>query len=235
MPNDWLKYLTATAKVFAVAVLLGESFAGADRLLTKTGLESGPYAFFVGPAFTHFVILLTCLIFLHQPKLNLPLEKRGLWLALSGPGWLALASCGAWLTSSFFPGTNILTSVSSDATWWISTVLVAPILEELVYRGLISPIFRRDCGNLAGSYFAAVLFAWVHAKPTIAGLLAGHAGGVPPGPLLLALIADGLYLRSGSLWVAVAFHAACNATPAAFNAIDPRWLNWLGMLYQWGP
>jgi membrane protease YdiL (CAAX protease family) len=234
MLEDWLKYLTAAAKVFVVAVLLGESFAGIDRLLVKTGFGSGLFAFIAGPAIIHLLIVIAALMLLGQPKLNLPKKNAVPWLAAAGPAWIAMAASGAFLTSILFPEPNPAPGAWPNLPWWISSVFLAPVLEELVYRGLISPVFRRTCGNLMGSYFAAVLFAWVHSRPTLAGIFAGHPGGVPPGPFLLALAADWLYLKSGSIWVAVAFHVACNVTPVLFNGIDPRWLSWLGMLYQWG-
>ncbi len=234
MREDWLKYVAAITKVFVVAVLLGESFAAADHLLAKAGLASGNFAFIAGPALVHLLIVIAALILVGQPKLNLPKKNAMRWLMLAGPAWLALAASGAGLTSTFFPGPDSIPGVTPNIPWWIASILLAPVLEELVYRGLLSPVFRRSCGNLMGSYFAAILFAWVHSRPTLAGIFAGHAGGIPPGPFLLALAADWFCLKSGSIWVAVAFHAACNITPALFNAIDPRWLSWLGMLYQWG-
>lgn len=234
MREDLLKYLAAAAKVFVVAVLLGEAFEGADHLLAKAGFASGNFAFIAGPALVHLLIVIAALMLLGQPKLNLPKKNPGLWVTLAGPAWIALAASGAFLTSILFPDPNEGPGAWPNLPWWIASVLLAPVLEEFVYRGLLSPVFRRSCGNLMGSYFAAILFAWVHSRPTLAGIFAGHAGGIPPGPFLLALAADWFYLKSGSIWVAVAFHAACNITPVLFNAIDPRWLSWLGMLYQWG-
>ncbi len=233
MREDWLKFLAAIAKVFAVAVLLGEAFAGVDRLLAATGFTSEPYAFIAGPALVHLTIVIAALMLLGRPKLNLPHKNRMFWMILAGPGWIALAATGACLTATFFPGPDSSPGSWPNLPWWISSILLAPVLEELVYRGLISPVFRRSCGNLMGGYFAAILFAWVHTRPTLEGIFAGHAGGIPPGPFLLALAADWLCLKSGSVWVAVAFHAACNLTPVLFYGIDPRWLSWLGMLYQW--
>ncbi|NBQ53230.1 MAG: hypothetical protein EBU49_06595, partial [Proteobacteria bacterium] len=61
MREDLLKYLAAAAKVFVVAVLLGESFAAADHLLAKAGLASGNFAFIAGPALVHLLIVIAAL------------------------------------------------------------------------------------------------------------------------------------------------------------------------------
>jgi len=245
MRDEFLNYLAAATKVIVVAVLLGESFLSVTRLLRPVDFfpaeNAAVIAPIVAPLIVHALIVALAWITMRQPALCLVGpggNRKSVTTAITivGPGWLALAATAAVATSIWIPvsfhGARDPGLAPPPAFWWLATVMLAPILEELVYRGLISPRLRRDCGNIAGSYFAAVLFAWVHTGPTLAGILAGNPGGVPPGPLLLALIADWLYLEFRSIWVPVAFHAACNATPAVFGNLDPRWLRWLGELYQ---
>ncbi len=243
MIKEFRNYLTAATKVIVVAVLLGESFSAGTRLLREipaiSAWHSSMITPIIAPLFVHAIIVSLAWILARQPDLRLVGPggtRKSVVIAIltAGPGWLTLAATAATATAIWIPpalpGQPLVEPPT--AFWWLGTVLLAPTLEELVYRGLVSPRLRDDCGNLAGSYFAAVLFAWVHTGPTLAGILAGHPGGVPLGPLLLALIADWLYLEFRSIWVPVAFHAACNATPAVFGALDPRWLRWLGELYQ---
>lgn len=240
MREDWLKYLAAVAKVVAAAVLLGEAFSGVDALLGWAGMPATGLWLIAAPAIVHVTIIAACYRAACYRAGTIAGRQQILWLVASGPGWLLLAAVGCLLTAILVPVANLDPTISlipphsirPDLSWWFATVFLAPVLEEFVYRGIFSASFRRQYGNIVGSYFAAVLFAWVHTRPTVATVFAGNAGHIPPGPLLLALVADWLYVKSGSIWVAVAFHAACNATPAVFAAIDPRWLNWLGMLYQ---
>lgn len=160
-----------------------------------------------------------------------PKDRVLLWSLAAGVAWPMTLAAAAVISGHFSPGARGQTP-EPGVEWWVTSVLFAPVMEELVYRGLFASRFRARHGYLAGSYFAAVLFAWVHSWPSLAEIMRGQFGGVPPGPLLLALTCDWLYVRIGSLWPAIAFHAACNATPAIFAMIDPRWLKWFGVLYQ---
>lgn len=242
MRREIRSYLAAATKVIVVAVLLGETFTATTGALAKTGFVSRANSSVIAPLIIHTLIIIAARIWTGRPSLGLrspgedspghSARSAMTVLFIAGPGWLVLVAAAAAMTAVWFPGAPATRMEIPPAFWWSSTVILAPVLEELVYRGLISPVLRRDCGNLAGSYFGAVLFAWVHTSPTIPGILAGNPGSVPPGPLLLALVADWLYVRFGSIWIPVAFHSACNVTPVMFGMLDPRWLDWLGELYQ---
>lgn len=116
--------------------------------------------------------------------------------------------------------------IATNVAWivWI------PIVEELVFRAGLGAAFRRWLGRLWGSWFAAALFALVHAAPTFEHLIAGRVG-LPIGPFLLGLGCELLFVATGRLGPAVALHAACNATVVVFALGDDRWLDWLGFLY----
>ncbi|MEY4630412.1 MAG: hypothetical protein RIQ81_532, partial [Pseudomonadota bacterium] len=208
----------------------------ATRLLSPWLHSSGNLSSAAGPMLVHLVLLTVAAAsgILKIPDC-FPGASAGSgmlrWTLGAGLIWPLVLAGAAFITSHLVPGGETQ-YLSLNPEWWITSVLLAPLIEELVYRGLFARRFRARHGYLAGSYFSAVLFAWVHAWPSLANLLAGQPGGVPPGPLLLALICDWLYVKTGSLWPAVAFHAACNATPAIFAVLDPRWLKWFGALYQ---
>lgn len=110
-------------------------------------------------------------------------------------------------------------------------ILWIPLVEELVFRVGIGAALRRIGPVTWGIWFSALVFALAHSAPTFERMIAGQVG-VPLGPFALALICEGLYLKTGRLLPIVALHAACNATPLVFGVIDARWLDWLGFLYQ---
>lgn len=81
---------------------------------------------------------------------------------------------------------------------------LAPLAEELFFRGLLLPLLVRRWGPLPGLLVSALLFAVLHAD----------LGSLPA----LAIFAVGLTLacaRTGSLWVAVLMHALFNAANMA--------------------
>ncbi len=77
---------------------------------------------------------------------------------------------------------------------------LAPLAEELFFRGLLLPILVRRWGPRPGLLISALLFAVMHAD----------LGSFPA----LAIVAAGLALacaRTGSVWVAILMHALFNA------------------------
>ena len=88
-----------------------------------------------------------------------------------------------------------------------SAVLLAPPLEEALFRGLLLPALRRT------------LKAWPAAVAVTAIFTALHVTQVGPyWPALAGIFACGLALarlkeRTGSLWPSIAFHTGFNSTP----------------------
>ena len=84
----------------------------------------------------------------------------------------------------------------------VSAVVVAPILEEMIFRGLVQSALRSLLGPWATVIVASTLFAALHY---------GAADWVTlPGLLVLALILGWLYERTGSLWPGIIAHAGFN-------------------------
>lgn len=105
--------------------------------------------------------------------------------------------------------TQLQTSRSAKdiANVLILAVVLAPLLEELVFRGLLQTLLLETLGRearwrvviLAGCAFAAV-----------------HVGSVEswhalPGLLVLGIVLGWLYERTGSVWPCIAVHAGFNA------------------------
>ena len=96
----------------------------------------------------------------------------------------------------------------------LAGAIVAPIGEELVFRGFATTAWARDLGRRRALVQAALFFALVHVL-TIGGATAGEAFGLAVlgfatrVPVALAL--GWLFLRRGSIWAPIGLHAAFNA------------------------
>ena len=99
-------------------------------------------------------------------------------------------------------------SDSQSAIWemLVCSVIVAPVLEEIIYRGLVQSVL----GHLGGFrnrwlivLSAAALFALIHLGPQVAwqGL---------PVLFVLGIFLGWLYERTGSLWPGIVLHAGFN-------------------------
>jgi membrane protease YdiL (CAAX protease family) len=78
--------------------------------------------------------------------------------------------------------------------------MVAPMVEEILFRGLLYGWLRGRLGVAAAVVLSAFLFALVHGIPMLMPAIAVQG-------VLLAL----LYERSGSLWPAIVMHGTFNA------------------------
>jgi len=78
--------------------------------------------------------------------------------------------------------------------------IVAPVAEELFFRGYLFAGLRQKMGRSRALWLSAALFALVHIVPT----------SWPP-ILFLGLLFAILYEQTGSIWPAVALHGAINS------------------------
>ena len=96
----------------------------------------------------------------------------------------------------------------------IAAVVVAPIGEELFYRGFATTAWVRGMGANAGIVRGALFFAIVHVltiggtgfSEAIGGALVGFAGRLP-----VALALGWIFVRRRSLYAAIGMHAVFNA------------------------
>jgi membrane protease YdiL (CAAX protease family) len=131
-----------------------------------------------------------------------------LGLALSVPAWL-LATGLALLWSGFLDrlglreAGNVTQAVldrGNPAIVVLAFVLVAPVAEEIYFRGVVFNAWLRERGANVALYGSAALFAVIHGS--VYALLPIFALG-----LTLAVV----YRRTGSLPAAIALHAGFNA------------------------
>jgi membrane protease YdiL (CAAX protease family) len=80
-------------------------------------------------------------------------------------------------------------------------VIVAPVAEEIIFRGYFYGVIRRYGGCIPALLTSSLLFAAIHDHLPSA-----------PGLFVLATILCLLYERTGSLWANITLHAAFNAS-----------------------
>lgn len=84
-----------------------------------------------------------------------------------------------------------------------SLVLVGPLVEEIVFRGLLFGALASRLGVFASALIVAGIFGIVHADLVLLPTLAG-----------LGFVSALAYARSGNLWTSVTLHALNNALGA---------------------
>lgn len=97
----------------------------------------------------------------------------------------------------------------SDILWQIviAAACIAPVTEEILFRGYCYPVFKRVIGPLPAAFGTSLLFAAVHNNALSF-----------PGLTLLALALTVVYERTGSLLVPILMHA---------------WFNGLSLFVMW--
>ncbi len=139
------------------------------------------------------------------------LPARAIWEALlSGSGLVGLTALYGLALQYLWPSAyqQMVDEQTVQLTWlaapwpllWFSAVIVAPICEELMYRGVVFSGLRRAWGLPAAAVASAILFAAVHLMPlSLVPLFA------------IGLASALLYARHRSLLVSLVLHAAYNA------------------------
>ena len=90
-----------------------------------------------------------------------------------------------------------------------SAVIVAPVVEEIIFRGYIYPILKRYSHRFFAGLMTSLLFAVVH----------GHVEGLIP-LMFLAIILTFCYEITGSILVPVLIHALFNGINSCFILIS---------------
>ena len=130
---------------------------------------------------------------------------------------LVLVNAVNWPLSRLFPDSFSFDEVSKRATdlvdearggWIILLGLVvivgAPIVEEIVYRGVVQPGLVASWGRSAGILVTAALFAAIHMQPVEF-----------PGLFVFALVLGWARHSTGTITTSIVTHMAFNATGLA--------------------
>jgi hypothetical protein len=89
-----------------------------------------------------------------------------------------------------------------SSPWWLlaAGIVVAPVVEELFFRGFVFAGLRERYGWVTAALVSSALFAAIHLQPLA----------IPP-VFIMGTIFAILYQRSGSIWPAILMHLATNA------------------------
>lgn len=140
-------------------------------------------------------------------------------LSLRTTGWLASFRllCGyllMWCVSiaveplaELLPGDQ--SSLGGGGWLLVSAVMLAPVFEEVIFRGYTAGILRRLYGGLAAWLASSLIFGLVHLIPSVV-LSATFSG----------LVLGYYYLRYRSLMMVVILHAMNNITACFLRSID---------------
>lgn len=130
-----------------------------------------------------------------------------LWLLISYPLILVIQAMVQQFTPSGDDSQLIVRyflehpDYKSRAAVILMAVVVAPVAEEIIFRGYFYGVIRRYGGRIPALIVSSLLFAAIHIHlPSL------------PGLFLLAIILCLLYERTGSLWANMTLHAAFNAS-----------------------
>lgn len=116
---------------------------------------------------------------------------------------------------------NDLLRILKSSKWALYTIAVlavftAPLVEEVIYRGILYSAFQRSVGTFAAVALVTLLFALVHVPqywPSISTIFL---------LTLLSLILTLIRVYSGNLWPCIVLHTLFNAFQSALLIAEPH-------------
>ena len=93
--------------------------------------------------------------------------------------------------------------------WGLITVVAAPVMEEVVFRGYLYPVLKRMGGAWLAALTVSLFFAAAHLE-----------GSYLPGRFILSLILILSYELTGSLWAPLGIHLLNNAFVFSGNFVN---------------
>lgn len=139
-----------------------------------------------------------------------PIVGRALLFLLAAfPAMIAMGLLGKYLNAnaeeqqvvSFFRAQARQGQFSGLAVVGFTAVILAPIMEEMLFRGYFYPTLKRYLNPVASAILVSLLFAASHANLNAL-----------PALFVLALCLTVAYERTGSLFVPMTMHALFNST-----------------------
>lgn len=108
--------------------------------------------------------------------------------------------------------------IRTSTAWWqiaifgFAAIILAPVAEEAIFRGVLYPAFRKRGHRWVGLWATAFLFGAIHAN--LAAFI----------PLtFLAVVFTWLYERSGNLLAPIAAHSLFNGINFWLLVAPPKW------------
>lgn len=201
----WITIL-ATLGVFIVAMVIGQLTV----LFTKHDGESvNGFPLFLRTAIT-FGITIGFAWWMGRRNGTLPrrplsfsLKKTNLTLILWGLALIILTTMVLEPLLDLFPREyieRVNSNIGSGGWAMLTTIIAIPILEEVLFRGIIQQELTAGYGRIKGVLMAAAIFGVMHMNPPQA-----------INAFFIGIILGYLYIRSGSLVPAITIHAINNA------------------------
>lgn len=201
----WLDLLS-TVGVFALSVVVG-SFFVASMMQTRGVAQLTPDMTFI----YYLIQMLPTIVFVMWLRRRAGRENAVRWgvRGVNFPvllwGFLVMTASSVVLEPllTLFPTEgyeNVTENIGLGGWAILSTVVAAPILEELLFRGLIFESCRERFGNAWAVLTSALLFGLIHIVPVqmvnafVVGIILGY-----------------IYLKTGSLLSVIILHAINNA------------------------
>jgi membrane protease YdiL (CAAX protease family) len=103
---------------------------------------------------------------------------------------------------------------------FVSVGILAPILEEILYRGMLLSWLNRFMGRWPSIVLSAAIFASIH-------LIDWNARAAVPGLFIIGIALGWAAMRRGDLSLAIPLHAGVNLLAAFFLVWGPEILDWL--------
>ena len=139
------------------------------------------------------------------------------WLNTSAVLWgvVAIAAIGVieepllslmpeeWLES-------VMQQIGTGAYAICTTVILAPIFEELIFRGVLLGNIRRRWGSLRAVFFSSLIFGAIHLIPQQV-----------VNAFLVGIIIGGIYVMTDSILAVITLHAVNNALSYVLSATNP--------------
>lgn len=189
------------------------------QVIVGTGIYAALLLFIIGFLMYRNVSIRRVLGTLPKPQWRVPLQTAGLLLAA-----YPLVAVANLLMQPFI-GPNMgqqeilvffRSAVAEADTFAIVAVavmgvLVAPVVEEFIFRGYLYRVCKRYTGTAGAMLFISLLFALVHSNLPALMVLT-----------VLAICLTLAYEWTGSLWVSIGMHALFNATSLAALYIASR-------------
>jgi uncharacterized protein len=191
----------------------GEAVSVGGALLILTVTQMGLVAIAIG-----FVAIPRALIGVRLLPPRAPFRSVLLGLGLAVPAWIGATLLGYILIRLLEllgrdPQAGVVEQAIArlDPTVLIlAVVLVAPVAEELFFRGVVLNAWLREYGVRAGVFGSAALFAVIHADISSWNALIGSVANVVP-IFGLGIVLALVYRQTQSLVAPMALHAGFNA------------------------
>lgn len=206
--------LVAVATGVAAAILESGGAASPaldDLLLTRQGLLLAVSVILTAPPFSLGIVVLA--------RFRGPIRE---YLALHWTGWkptavwalgvaaflLAFDSLGAWLDRPPVPDfmLDVYTTADPRILLWVALVVLAPLFEELLFRGFLIPGLEASWGRWAAVVVSSLLFAVIHFQYDLFDMA---------GVLGLGLIFGAARVTTRSTLLPMALHSGVNLVATA--------------------